>query len=286
MSENVLVTGATGKVGSHLVGRLLDRGCRVRAGTRDPDGARRILPAGTEVVELDYDRAETWDAAVQWADRVFLTPAPFDPHQLETLVPFLDWAVSSDTRHVVLLSVLGAERIHGLHLRKVEEHLAETGVEWTFLRPNWFMQNFSVGYVLECLRAEGAFALPADDARVSFVDARDVAEAAAVVLTTREHFGRAHPLTGPEALSHEEAAAVLSEVADRPLRYEAVSDDIFRTILRERGRTEEEQERILGAYRSMREGWRAQVTDGVEQITGAAPTTFRTFAQEHAEVWR
>lgn len=285
MNENVLVTGATGKVGRELVGRLVERGSPVRAGTRFPDEARALFPDEVEVVELDYERADTWDGAVHWADRVFLMPAPFDPAHHAMLRPFMDWAVSSDSRHVVLLSAMAADRVDDLHLRKMEKHLSETGVAWTFLRPNWFMQNFTRGYVLECIRAEDSFALPAGEGKVSFVDSRDVAEVAYEVLTCDDHFGAAYTLTGPAALDHFEAAGVVSEAAGRPVKYEPVSDEVFRTILRERGRSEEEREVIVEAYRSMRDGWRAEVTDSVEEIVGREPVSFRDFATEHSEVW-
>lgn len=290
VQENVLVTGTTGKVGRMLVGLLAERGSHVMAGSRSPETARELVGDAAdddvEVVELDYERTATWDEAVQWSDRVFLVPAPFDPHQYETLVPFLDWAVASGTRHVVLLSALPAGITDDLHLRTVEQHVEKTGVAWTFLRPNWLMQNFSQGYVLECVRKEDSFVLPAGDGAVSFVDARDVARAAAEVLTSDEHFGAAYGLTGPEALDHDAAAAVLSEVLDRPIRYEAVSEEHFRGVLAERERAPAEAEVILTAYRSMREGRRSDVTTAVEDLTGRPPTSFRRFVEEHAAVWR
>lgn len=285
MHENILVAGATGKVGSELVRRLRDAGARVRAGTRSPDRARELFGEGVEVVELDYHRADTYDGAVHWADRLFVVPAPFDPDHYDTLIPFLDWAVQSGTEHLVLQSAMAVERVDDLHLHKVERHVQETGVDWTFLRPNWFMQNFSEGYVRESVRREGSFALPAGRAAVSFVDARDVAEVAAAVLTTDDHVGAAYTLTGPRALDHFEAADVLSEVAGRPVAYREVADDDFRELLRERGRRGPEADVIVRAYRSMRDGWRVEATESVAELLGRQPTGFRAFAEEHAEAW-
>lgn len=289
MNENILVTGATGKVGRALIRRLLADGANVRAGTRSPERARELFGDEVEVVELDYHRADTYDGAVHWADRLFVVPAPFDPDHYDTLIPFLDWAVQSGTEHLVLQSAMGVERIDDLHLHKVERHVEQTGVDVTFLRPNWFMQNFSEGYIRESIAGEGSFALPAGETAVSFVDARDVAAVAAAVLTGggtgAGHVGRAYTLTGPEALDHYQAAGVLSEVAGRPVEYRAVADDVFRTILRERGRREAEVEVIVRAYGSMRDGWRIEATDTVAELLGRPPTSFRDFAAEHAEVW-
>lgn len=285
MSENILVTGATGKVGRELVPRLLEAGAGVTAGTRSPDEGRRLFGEDAEVVELDYEHAETWDQAVHWADRVFLVPAPFDPRAYETLVPFLDWAVQSSTRHLVLLTAMTVDRVDELALRKVEEHVAGTGIRHTFLRPNWLMQNFSEGYVRECILRDGAFALPAGAGKVSFVDVRDVADVAATVLTSEAWDGRSAVLTGPEALDHAEAAAVLSEVAGRAVEYLPVEDEVMRTILRERGRPDDEAGVILRAYGSMRDGLRSAVTDDVEEILGRPARSFRAFAREHADAW-
>lgn len=286
MSENILVTGATGKVGRELVPALLEAGAGVIAATRSPEEGRRLFGGDAELVELDYEHAETWDQAVHWADRVFLVPAPFDPRAYETLVPFVDWAVQSSTHHLVLLTAMTVDRADDLALRKVEEHVAETGIRHTFLRPNWLMQNFSEGYVRECVRRDGTFALPAGAGEVSFVDVRDVADVAARALTSDGWHGRAPVLTGPAALDHAEAAGVLSEVAGRSVEYLPVADDVMRTILRERGRSDDEADVILRAYASMREGWRSAVTDDVEEVLGRPARDFRTFAREHVEAWR
>lgn len=286
MREKILVTGATGKVGQELVPRLLGAGAGVRAATRSPERARRLFGRELDIVELDYHRAETYDAAVHWADRVFLVPAPFDPWAHETLVPFLDWAVQSGTEHMVLLTALTVDRVDDLALRKVELHVAETGVEYTFLRPNTFMQNFTRGYVRACLDEDGVFALPAGEGNVSFVDAGDVAEVAARVLTSELHFGVAHELTGPEALDHFEVAEILTRVSGRSIEYRPVEEEGMRTILRERGRGEEETEEILSLYRSVREGWREPVTGDVEAVLGRPARSFRSFAEERVAMWR
>lgn len=285
MNENILVTGATGKVGGALVPRLLEEGAGVMAATRSQERARSLFGDAVEVVELDYHRAETYDEAVHWADRVFLVPAPFDPRAYDTLVPFLDWAVQSGTDHLVLLTAMTVERLDEFALRKVEEHVADTGVSYTFLRPNWLMQNFSRGYVREGIERDGSFALPAGDGEVSFVDVADVADVAAEVLTSEGYRGASPVLTGPEALDHFEAAGVLSGAAGRPIQYRPVEDEVMRTILLERGRSEAEAEVILNLYRSMRDGWRSPVSGDVEEILGRRPRSFREFALENAEVW-
>jgi uncharacterized protein YbjT (DUF2867 family) len=286
MAEKILVTGATGRVGRELVRRLVEGGVEVKAGVRRPRGDAVDGLAGAELVELDYDATETWDAAVQWADRVFLVPPPFDPRSDERLVPFLDWAVQSGSRHMVLLSAMGAEARERMALRRIEQRIERTGVAWTFLRPNIYMQNFARRLLAEPIRAEGRFRLPAGEAAVSFVDGRDVAAVAATVLTGEDHIGRAYTLTGPEALSHQDAARLIAEAAGRPVEYQAVEDEEMREMLREAGWPGDQVDTFARLFAAIREGQRAAVTNHVEQVLGRAPVSFSQFAREHADAWR
>jgi uncharacterized protein YbjT (DUF2867 family) len=285
MAEKILVTGATGKVGSELVRRLLAEGVEVKAGTRDPRQAEEEI-GGVEVVELDYDLTETWDAAVQWADRVFLMPPPFDPRGDDRLVPFLDWAVQSGSRHLVLLSAMGAEAREQMALRRIEHRIERTGVAWTFLRPNIYMQNFARGFLARQIRRDGEFRLPTGDAAVSFVDGRDVAAVAATVLTRASDFGRAYTLTGPEALDHAAAARTIAEVAGRPVRYVPVEEDEMRLALLEAGWPADQADTFSRLLAAIREGQRAAVTDDVERLLGRPATPFHRFAHDHASAWR
>jgi uncharacterized protein YbjT (DUF2867 family) len=286
MAEKILVTGATGKVGGELVRRLLGAGVEVKAGTRHPRDAADLLRGSAEVVELDYDATETWDAAVQWADRVFLVPPPFDPRGDERLVPFLDWAVQSGSRHVVLLSAMGAEAREQMALRRIEQRIERTGVAWTFLRPNIYMQNFARGFLARQIREEGMFWLPADGAAVSFVDGRDVAAVAATVLTSEEHFGEAYTLTGPEAVDHGEAARIIGEAAGRKVRYLTVGEDEMRRALLDAGWQDEQAETFSRLLAAIREGQRSAVSEDAATLLGREPGSFRDFAREYADAWR
>lgn len=286
MAEKILVTGATGKVGRELVKRLLLDGLEVKAATRSPELAANLFGSGAEVVELDYDVTATWDEAVQWAERVFLVPPAFDPHSDDRLVPFLDWAVQSGARHLVLLSAMAIEARERLALRRIEQRVERTGVEWTFLRPNIYMQNFARGFVARSIREEGVFRLPADAAPVSFVDGRDVAAVAARVLKGDAHFGKAYTLTGPEAIDHHAVARLISEKSGREVRYEPISEDAMRQLLADEGWPPEQADTFAALLAAIREGRRADVTGDVAAITGRPPTSFSTFAAEHTQDWR
>lgn len=285
MAEKILVTGATGKVGRELVRHLVGAGVEVKAATRRPE----LVPDGgdgVEVVELDYDVTETWDAAVQWADRVFLVPPPFDPRADESLVPFLDWAVQSGARHLVLLSAMGIEARERLHLRRMEQRIERTGVAWTFLRPNIYMQNFARGFIARAIRDDGVFRLPVEDAHVSFVDSRDVAAVAAAVLSGDAHFGRSYTLTGPDSLTHQEVASLLSEATGRPVRYQPIAEQEMTRALLDDGWDQEQADTFARLLAAIREGRRSDVTDEVASILDRQPASFATFAADNAAVWR
>lgn len=283
--ERVLVTGATGKVGQEVVRGLLEAGFEVKAATRTPDVARELFEDEVEVVELNYDWASTYDGAVTWADRVFLMPPPFSPDAYESIVPFLDWAVASKVRHIVLLSAMMAERKDHLHLRKVELHLQDRGIEHTILRPNLYMQNFHPGFISQQIREDGRIRLPAGEERVSLVDVRDVAAVAVKALTSKDHFGKAYTLTGEESLTMGEAAAAVSKAAGRRIRYEPVSDEEFQRILEARGWRSEEVEVVLGLFGSIRRWWRAPIYPDLDRVLDRAPRFFSDFCEENASAW-
>lgn len=279
--EKILVTGATGKVGRELVPLLLEAGVEVRAGTRDPDRARALLGPGVEILELNYNWAETYDATLTWSDRVFLVPPPFSPDAYEAMAPFIDWAVGAKVRHIVLLTGMAVPE--DVALRRVETHLESQDVAHTVLRPNLYMQNFHPGFLSRDIRSEDAIRLPAGEGRLSAVDVRDVAEVAARALTTDGHAGRAWTLTGPEAFSFGEMAGILAEARGRPIRYEAIDDDAFRRSLEAEGWRPAEGEVVLGLFRSVRDGDRSAVRADLEEALGRPPRTFREYASEVAD---
>ena len=285
MGERILVTGATGKVGSELVRLLGEAGVEVRAGTRRPELAADLFGASVEIVELDYVRASTFDAAVEWADRLFLMPPPFDPDVYETLSPLLDWAVQAGTSHVVTMSAMGMEVREDLPIRKLEHHVVSLGVEWTLLRPNLLMQNYS-DFLGDRIRRTGAFSMPVEGVRVSFVDGRDVAAVAAVALTSEAHMERAYTLTGPEALTHAEVAEIISRASGRTVTFTPVTDEEMLGWLTGAGWRPDVAGVVIALYQSVRAGVREAVTSDIEDLLGRPATPFRRFAEEHADLWR
>ena len=286
MSQRILVTGATAPVGRELVRLLVKAGAEVKAGTRHPDRAANLFDSSVEVVELDYRQPATFDAAVEWADRLFLQPPAFEPDAYETLVPLLDWAVQAGTGHVVCLSAMGMEVREDLPIRRLERHIMSLGVDYTLLRPNFYMQAYGEGFLGERIRRTSTFSMPVEDALVSLVDGRDVAAVAAVVLTSDEHFGEEYTLTGPDALTHTEIAEIIAAVSGHDVAFEPCSDQEMLGWLTGAGWRADVAGVVIALYQSVRGGVRAQVTADIVSVLGHSPMAFDQWAEEHEHLWK
>ncbi|MGH2713717.1 MAG: SDR family oxidoreductase, partial [Thermoleophilaceae bacterium] len=215
----ILVTGGTGTVGSRLVELLLDSGERVRVLSRNAGAARSKLGDRAEVAQGDFGDPESVGAALRGADRVFLlTPSAPEPNQqLQHERTVIAAAKQAGVRHVVKQSVLGADERSPMRYarwhREAEKELEASGLAYTILRPAAFMQGF-----FESVTDDRIYTC-AEDGRVAMVDARDIAAVAKAALCGSDHEGRTYTLTGPEAVSYDEAAATLSAATGRTIRH-------------------------------------------------------------------
>ena len=283
MAGKILVMGATGAVGSELVRVLLARGEPVRAATRCPRSERAA--SDPEYVELDLDRPGTFAPALAGVDRVFLMARPGDDQAHQTAIPLIDACRRFGVSRLIALTALGIERLEDNALRRVERHLEGSGIGFTHLRPNWFMQNFVREPLLSGLRATRSIALPAADAAISFIDVRDIAQVAAAALCEPGHGGKAYALTGGEALDHGEIARIIGQCVNATVRYLALDEEAARRALGATGLPAQRVERLLGMYRLVRQGFSAGVSPDVQAVLGRPPTTFAEFARQHAACW-
>jgi uncharacterized protein YbjT (DUF2867 family) len=289
-SYEVLVVGATGNIGRPLVELLAAQGERVRASTRHPETyAKR---AGVEPVGFDYDRPATWPPAFDGIDRALILPAVVACPEATT-IPIIDEARNAGVRRVVLVTAMGVEQQEmqdhsaaARSQRAIELHLVESGIAYTILRPNWFMQNLNPGFFLTMIRERGGLYLPTADSRTSHIDTRDIAAVAAAALTEAGHEGMEYTLTGPEALDFDEVAHILSEATGREISYVAISDTEMRRDLATESWPRDQIEMTVSWLALMRQGWYAPVSASVTEILRRPPITLRQFAEENAEAWR
>lgn len=279
----ILVTGATGNVGLELTKRFFDRGLPVRALVRDRSRARAIALPGIELVEGDFARTETFGRALDGVEQLFLlTPSSAEAEQRQRNL--VDAAKRARVRHIVKLSQFGAsstaagrfERCHA----GVEHYILKSRIPYTFLRPNLFMQallNFR-----RSISSEGKFYAPAGNARISIIDVRDVAAAAAAALTRSEHENQTYELTGPEALTHAEMASELSEAFGRTIEYLDTPPETMLEALLAARMPRWQAEGVLEDYEQYRRGEAAAVSSAVRDVTQHPPTRFSQFAADHA----
>jgi uncharacterized protein YbjT (DUF2867 family) len=284
----ILITGATGTVGRGVVGELQRLGAaRVRALVRDAARASFIRDAGFETVEGDFDKPETLGAALEGVETALLLTPP-SPHTVEYQSAFVEASKRAAVRRVVKLSSIGADssapegfvKWHG----QTEELLKSSGLGWTILRPNFFMQNL-LGQA-RTIATQGAIYQVGGDARASLIDARDIASVAARTLADEGHEGKTYTLTGPEAVSYADAAARLSDATGKGVSYVAITPEQFREGALAQGLPEwlvSALERLNELFAS---GEAAGVTDDVRRVGGREPTTFDEFARDHARVFK
>jgi uncharacterized protein YbjT (DUF2867 family) len=284
----ILVTGGTGTTGREIIGELKKLGATgVRALVRNPAKASFIREAGFETVEGDFDRPETLDAALAGVERALLLTPP-SPQTFELQRDFIEASKRAGVRRVVKFSAFGADasapegfgKWHG----QAEDYLRESGLAWTMLRPNFFMQNL-LGQARQ-IAAEGRIYQPVGEARASFIDVRDIAAVAARALLEDGHEGEAYVLTGPEALSYYDVAAKLSGATGREVTYVPISPEQFRQGALAAGLPEW----LVSALGRLNEifaaGYAAEVTDCVRAVGQKEPVTFDQFARDYAQAFK
>ncbi|MBM7119389.1 SDR family oxidoreductase [Archangium primigenium] len=283
----VLVTGATGTIGSQVVAALKGReDVKVRAAVRSAAKADALRGGGVVPVDFEFTKPELIKKALTGVEKVFLV-VPFTAEQVEHATKFIDLAKEAGVRHVVKLSALGCEYVPGIDLgrwhRIVERYLEGSGLAHTFLRPTNFMENF---IHFNPPGKDGNIYLPFGQAGCSFIAGADIAAVAAAALTTPGHEGQAYDLVGPEALTVAQVAEQIASVAGRPVKYVDVPEEAARQGMVGAGMPGWSADAMLQLYGLIKAGHAARVTDTVQKITGRAPTTFAEFAKKHAASWK
>lgn len=283
----IVLTGPTGNVGAEVV--------RLTAETADPDSyriaahdparLRAVHGADLPAVTFDYDDRATWEAVLDGVDTLFLLfPLPSPTAVNTRMKPFIDAAVRAGCRHIVYVSVPGADRIPFVPHYQVERHLERCGASFTILRCGFFMQNlcrrFSTHGVDITEHAE--IFVPAGSGWTTFVDSRDVAEVVRNALRSPEHYhDQAYVLTGPQRLDYAAAARILTEELDRPVRYTKPSPARFWRRMRRRGLTRDTVGFMTIVYTLTRFGRHELRSEDLAWLLGREPTTFRRWARDY-----
>jgi uncharacterized protein YbjT (DUF2867 family) len=295
MVDTILVTGATGTVGSEVTKQLISSptsNFNIKAAVHSQESANRVA-AETRVkpVLIDYNKPDTIEEAFKDVDRLFLL-TPFQSNMVELSSNLVNVAKKKTgaVKHIVKLSVMGADAKPGitggrLH-RQAENIIKESGISYTFLRPNFFMQNF-INFFSQTIKEQNAFYVPAGDGKISFVDVRDIAGVAVQALLDESKHGRkAYNITGPNAISYAQAAEILSNEIGRKIKYVDISEDQAREGMKAIGMDEWFINSMMELFSITRAGYVSDVSPAIEEVTGKKPITFSEFAKDYSRAFK
>ncbi len=280
----MVVTGATGTVGSQVVKQLVAAGHSPRAVVRNVEKAKQKLGVGVECVPGDLGDVASLDRAFAGATKLFLLSGGPDLVKFEANA--LAAAKKAGVSHIVYLSVLGAQNEVGelaTWHRATEKSIEASGLSYTFLRPTSFMSNTL--HWVPSLKAQGKAFQATGDGKVSAIDPRDIAAVAVAALTKPGHEGKRYDLTGPVALSGPEQIAVLSLVTGKSFQFVDISDEAARDGMLKAGMPPALVAGLIRYYGAIRAGHSAAVSPDFEKAMGRKPGTFENWAKDHAALF-
>ena len=280
--EKIVVTGASGNIGSRVVAGLIAKGYQPQVVIQ-----KKVFNADWEAAEItqieaDMSKVDSLRKAFSGADKVFAL-TPFVENLTELGRNTIEAARIAKVKHIVRSSGLGASpdspialgRWHG----EVDEYLENSGVDFTIIRPASFYQNYFA--YSDSIKNQNCYFAPLGDARIVLIDVRDIAAVAVAALTEDGHTGQTYSITGDEALSNTEIAEVFSDVLGRKITYVDVSEDKAREAMLNQGMPEWMAGAVLELNAIGRAGYLADVSSMVEQIIKRRPLTFRQFVEDN-----
>ncbi len=293
----ILVTGATGTVGTEVVKQLAKHGFKVRAGCHTSEKGEKIKSDNVELVNLDFSKPETFALALGGVEKVFLL-MPVSDKMVEMTSQFLSAAKSAGVKHIVKLSAFGADHdVNSTIIRwhsGTEKLLQESGIPYTSVRPNFFMQNFLTMYGDTIRSDPSAIYAPCGQGKVSFIDARDIAAFVVKCLESRGHENKSYNITGLEALTFTDVADVFTETYNKMVTYLDVTEEGgerdpqkrkagARNQMLESGLPEWLVNSLMELYAMIKQNQLSTVTNTFEEVVGRKPISFRQFVEDNKE---
>jgi uncharacterized protein YbjT (DUF2867 family) len=266
-SATYLIVGGNGKTGARVDARLRALGLTTRPASR------------SSKTPFDWERRETWGAALDGVDKAYVTYHP-DIAIVQAAADIAEFgrlAKSKGIEQVVLLSGRGEPGA-----QRAEEALKASGVASTILRSSWFNQNFSEGYLIDGVLA-GEIMLPAAPVPEPFVDVEDIAEVAVAALTDDRHLNKLYELTGPRALTFGEAIGEISTAIGREIRYARISAEDFAAGMRQANVPDNIIALLNELFAEVLDGRNSQVMSGVQEVLGRPARDFYDFARAAAD---
>lgn len=276
---------STGKVGQEIIRELNTAKGNYRAATHSVERAKKTWDFPVSATYFSYDDPTSFAPVLHDVNRLFLLHPEDVPGRHQQLFAFIDAAIEAGVDEIVFMSALGVDLQPTDPLYEVEQHVAQSGAQFTILRPNWFMQNFCT-QDLRSINTRNEIIMPSGDARIALIDTRDIAAVAAKLLLDGVETGMEYTLTGGEALTYGEVAARLSAVTGRTITHDSPTPESEIQRMRASNAADEHVHFMEWLFEDIRRGYAATITDDVQSILHRPPRTFDQFLHDYAHVWQ
>lgn len=271
-NNKVLVTGATGTIGSRLLQSLHEKGIPAVGATRNPSEANKHWPQFS-FVHFDFTSPESYETALVGVDRVFLLGPPLELQLENLLKPFIDFLNDKGIKRVVYISALGLEKIPNMPFHaNLIQYMKSKSFDLTVLKPSFFAQNFK-NYEKDAILHQQVLFQVAGNGKAAFIDANDIARSAAAALADPQHIGKEYALTGPDLYSYADVASILSEVLNKPIQYVNPSPELYKETLAKAGAPSFIADYMIQVYSLIANNQVAEIHSDVEKLTGQKPNS-------------
>ncbi|MFW6270697.1 MAG: SDR family oxidoreductase [Bacillota bacterium] len=288
MKQKILITGATGNVGEETIKKLIKRvddQFEIIAGVRNPNRAKKKLNyKKLKFTKFNFKKEKLIKKSLQDIDKMLLIQPPAISKVKKYILPVIKQAKINNIKHIVFLSLQGVENNPLVPHYRIEKYIKKENIPYTFLRPSFFMQNLSTTHQKE-IKENNEIFIPAGKGKTNFIDVRDIAEVAALVLTNDNYLNRAYELTGKEALSYYEIANILSEKLGREIKYKDPSIIKFFYKKKKEGLNLGKILVMIGIYTLAKLGKADKTTDQIQNLLGKDPISFSEFVEDYKNVW-
>jgi uncharacterized protein YbjT (DUF2867 family) len=261
MSNTILVTGGYGKTGKRVVERLTKMKIPVRIASRSAEPS------------FDWNDTSNWAEVLKGIHKVYLTYHPdiAIPGSAAIIAAFVRFAKEANVQKIVLLSGRGEKEA-----QECEQIVISSGVDWTVVRANWFMQNFSEGFFFDSIMG-GELVIPEVNAKDPFVDADDIADVVVAALTDDKHAKKVYELSGPELVSFEKAVKTIATGLKRPIGFRKVPMKQYVEMLRAYQMPEDLVWLVEYLFTEVMDGRNESVTGDVKKVLGREAISFEQY---------
>lgn len=268
--SKILVTASTGNIGLPLSKALYEKGIPFTAATRNAEKAFDKFGFETETTFPDFKDPAGFPEAVKGVETLFLCGPSATPGAEKLLIPLVEKSIESGVKKFVFIA----------SYPNIMSMIENSGKDYTFLRANFFMQNFEM-YQTEDIRDKNQIFLPVGKGKAPFIHTRDIGEIAAEVIANPQIFkGKTLYITGPESMDHFQAADIFSDVLGRKITFENPDDDTYRKVMEKLGKPKEYIDAMIAVFGKIRDGKVDKVSNTVEEVLKRKPITLKAYAEE------